>query len=608
MSTQTKSLPIEIWLHTFNILESDKTTLATCRRVCKAWKPLVERVLYKEITLCLLVQKLTFIGLAEIDSRVTNILKRTPNLKIIAGTCKDGSFKKLLSPELANLKLQEILRCEKYDIPLYSKVLLCYKDTLKSVDIGLTEDMDPSHLALLLNTISQCKKITKLTIRDIKHFQSIKQLETILKLCKHTKELRLKIDQSPSYSHMDQSGLKEWLVSNAEKLNTVKKLEIQYNDEGLSTATLEQSREFEPDWVEYLNFKCPELENLRIVSDYDNRPQIIQPMFEHLNTFGMHGLKFSDAGALTYFVTTIKSTNVHIELVASNGRKGWLPFICKMDAIKEARTKYTSFEISIINDKHFTTNLKTVLSAFSTKTIKHQTITLEGKHDCTLLLSRLSNANFKVKSLNMTATQLRINQDQPVLAEDLRELKLSNSVIDVKYIKQLCGIAPNLTHLTLSNCSLVDLDLKPSSQLTMISIIADKVGHGSLQKHYNCLLFHVSLTTSATTHFFIAAKNKPLQIITRQEYEASSEHVVRIKCGTLQHLHVNNRDVNFHLEFDVEQGHIKSANIGIQDSFYLALKKKYTSLEQDHELLKQKYLKLKKTLLSLAQIESIKKD
>ncbi|KAL9558467.1 hypothetical protein MBANPS3_000885 [Mucor bainieri] len=617
MSTLTKPLPLEIWMHIFDLLKHDKAVLPTCRLVSKAWNQLIERILgflSARPELGLLVQKILTgdDGVAR-ETDLIRILKMTPNLRMIHGFCSEYFLETLLTPRLNFLQLQEVPQIYQIylidqthpiNTPVYAKVLFCYKDTLKTVHIKLDEYMDRTYLAFLMNTIGQCKKITKLIIKDGGYLRKVKQLESILKFCKNIEDLKLDTIRSARYTHMEQSELRQWLTNNVKKFKTVKKLDIQDHSFRLPATNRERD---DPDWMEYLAFKYPNVEHFRINCNYSNHQQIQQPMFQHLNTISIYGATFHDAEALKNFVNTTKNANVHVELIVIHPDLKSSPFVCKLNMTKETDASYTSFKITIMNDIHFDANLQTVLSIFSTKTIKRQTIALCLDRLSTLLY-KLLKANVDVESVILFGSQLYIYESEPEPIESLRKVILQNMEYgDVEQTKRLGRMAPNLTHLTLSSRLLKDIELMPSSHLTQISIQDDPY-FIPYQKNYERLLFHVSLTALASSHFFIAAKNKPLQIISRQEYETSTETIIRIECGTLQHLHVNIVNVKFRVEFDVEQGsRIKWASPSMEDSAFYALEKKYAHLEREHKVVQARYSKAKEHL-STSHIDSIEKD
>lgn len=620
MSTLAKYLPSEIWLHALGMLQHNKEELLTCRLVCKTWNILAERVLYKEVNmddwkadefsrfgsylsarpdLGQVVQKIQIKNGVKDKWSFIRILKLTPNLKIITGTCSFGLMERFLTPELALLHLQELPHIEAFDLSLQTKLICHYKDTLRSVHIDLKENMDPNLLAVLMDSIGQCHKMTRLHIWDVKYFQGIKQLEWILEFCKHIEELRLEIRQSPSYTHMEQSELTQWLEINVQKIDTVKKLEIQYHADGIY-ANRKQHRRFGPDWMEFLAFKYPKVENLHIVNNPVNRQLIIQPAFKHLATVNLQGVTFTDPEVFKQSISSIGSMNVHIKLnvIGGDGMGGW-PFICIMNANKERNATCTTFKFDMLYDSLFDTDLTTLLSSFSTRKIQHVSLVIDSEYSSTLL-SKVARAKFDIHSLEIITGTLRIERKHAESLASLRELHLNETRVNAKHINQLGRMTPNLTHLKLSNCSLKNINLAPQSQLALLELHSEYA-------NYQRLLFYVSLATSSSEHYFIAARNKPLQIVSRQEYNARKDPAIRITCGTLQHLKVDMDKIKFIIKFDVEQGHIKSANIGMEKPMCRVLVQKRSTLKEDHKAVQEAYPKAKKHS-SASQLESIKKD
>ncbi|KAL9549777.1 hypothetical protein MBANPS3_005038 [Mucor bainieri] len=626
MSSYTKSLPTEIWLNVFSMIKTLDEKLTECRLVCKAWKLSVESIMYKQIgmdqwkasrfelffnhltarpDLGKLVQEIILTSDERRTPNLYSILRLTPNLKIINGSWSANLVDQVFSGKrLSSLKLERLPStwgiCR--SIP---KLLRRHQDTLKSIRFAATEDMKitlPKH---------QFKNLLKMNIVDARGFQSVKELEDVLKGFTQVEELDL-----TTYTQTAHSKLMLWLAHNVEKSKNIKALSIVFQSDGLHLRH-EPPRAEGPDWMEYLVFKCPNVEKLNIrIQHGDFVQHIIPPAFKHLKEFHINSMAFYDMEVLRRFVNTISNRNVHITWRKKCGYVGAPIHVCTLSAKNSEKAKVADFEIVTRGPfQHcdtYTTNTRELLLLFSTRTIKHWTITDVDNSDSPAFnfgSTALSNI-FKchVESLRVEFRKLCINEEDHLQqAEALENLEIAYLKDNFTPITQLIESAPNLRHLTFDNCSFTNIELAATSRLASLTLTVECYYMNILPQNYQSnkrIVFHIFTTICSNTQIFYAVPDKPLQVLAEQEYNSSIDSVIHIKCGSLQNLKVKIGDIRFAVEFDVDSGQIKSATTGFQESSCCTLAKEHKQLKSRYAQLEGKYSKAKE-YLSSSQIESI---
>ncbi|CAO3610398.1 unnamed protein product [Mucor fragilis] len=105
---------------------------------------------------------------------------------------------------------------------------------------------------------------------------------------------------------MSKDELNQWLTSGSvQQANTVNHLNIAYI-KGLEDC---KSRSFGPDWINYLAFKCPNVDTLGIMNITYKYSHMALPVFENVKTFNFDDWKFCCTQDIEHFIKRVKSDN-----------------------------------------------------------------------------------------------------------------------------------------------------------------------------------------------------------------------------------------------------------------------------------------------------------
>lgn len=621
-----QSFPAEVWLNIFDQFGCKQ--LAQCRLVCRFWKPLAEKVMYKEIDLSCkngfqlaelskhlsmrpdlgrLVQKIKLYASPSTELTLYEILKLTPNLRIIDGAWNELLGELLSKPECLSFKLEQLPRTESFS-KLYSDSLLRFRETLRSVFFA---DLSNCNDCIAVGaSLDQFKNLTQLVIQDQFNFRNLRYLDHLLGKCNQIQELQLFVLQHSDYVHTDKDELQQWLLDNVQKIETIKQLKINFDDDSLEDEE-KQPREFGPDWMEYLAYKCPNVTKLEVNSDEYNRQHIILPEYAHMETFALKNWRFYDINVLKRFIDMLGTQSVNVNCKVNYEIHYGDSYICLMSAIKEEQTDNTTFLIQLPCDDCIKANTISVLSLFSTRIIENFDMDLsENDYLEPICASMTCNLNIDFFRITTNNDFLPEYPQQPIFSM-LRRLELVETKFPSNFMTQLNKYAPSLTHLRLSNCTFEDKLLLPSMQLSELALHRKKRSVGfSEYESKDSLLFRVS-TTKCPEQICLALPCKPLQRITKEEATLFQGHTIWIECESLKHLSVDLVDFKFEIEFDDDTNLIKSVDPEIKDSYYTQmdhklklLEKDYTIIENKLKLAEDKYSRSKK-YLTASQIKAI---
>jgi len=226
-------------------------------------------------------------------------------------------------------KLVEIPFTEKIDSNYLRLMDLC-KNSLQSLSFGLQTITNQQNTALMSKLVGKCKNLTTVYIAAVEGFRRVQDLDAVLANLHHIKELRLKIHEIPTYTTQDRNALNAWLLSDVQKVDTLKRLDIIYCGHqqltrvaGLSHLAEQQleRRKFGPDWIEYLNYKYPNIDTLDINNVANDYKHIALPDFGNLKMYNLIGWRFYTVDTLKDFIRMFErsSNSIHIEYVPGYG-------------------------------------------------------------------------------------------------------------------------------------------------------------------------------------------------------------------------------------------------------------------------------------------------
>lgn len=166
---------------------------------------------------------------------------------------------------------------------------------------------------------------------------------TFLKKCDRITNLEFIISRSSEYTGMDKDELNQWLISsNVQQAGSVKNLRIAYMGGPDS-----KCRTFGPDWVNYLAFKCPNVDTLSIKNITLKYSRMALPVFENVKTSSLTDWKFYCTQDIEHFVDRVKSDNDSIVIRYTKTTIVDQSEICVMSATKERNSNMTRFTIEI---------------------------------------------------------------------------------------------------------------------------------------------------------------------------------------------------------------------------------------------------------------------
>ncbi|CAO0799279.1 unnamed protein product [Mucor circinelloides] len=168
-------------------------------------------------------------------------------------------------------------------------------------------------------------------------------MDTFLKKCDRITNLEFIISQSSEYIGMDKDELNQWLInSNVQQAGNVKNLRIAY-----MRGPDSKCRTFGPDWINYLAFKCPNVDTLSIKNITLKYSHMALSVFENVKTFSLTDWKFYCTQDIQHFIDRVKSDNNSIVIRYTKTTAVDQSEICVMSAKKERNSNMTRFAIEI---------------------------------------------------------------------------------------------------------------------------------------------------------------------------------------------------------------------------------------------------------------------
>lgn len=382
MKASIQQLPAEVIINIFDQINETKQ-LSQCRLVSKSWASLAEKSMYKTLHLYLwndsrlerlnqhLKQKpesyqlihnirITeqyYIAFNERLFREFLHLAMTPSIRTLDGVWRQEYIAALLEcVETSPFKFEK-LRQLPYSVrhdSIYMHLMGHFKGSLQTASCSITERTNPIHQRIICGSIKELKRLTTLSIQDYQGFQSVREVDTFLQKYDQIKNLEFIINQSTNYVDMSKDELNQWLASGSvQQADTVKQLKVAYM-KGPDDC---KSRSFGPDWINYLAFKCPNVDTLGIKNITFKYSHMALPVFENVKAFNFDDWKFYCTQDIEHFVKRVKSDSNSVVIQYTKSTVVDLSQICSVSATKASSSNMTRFAIEINPDNPDNTDL-----------------------------------------------------------------------------------------------------------------------------------------------------------------------------------------------------------------------------------------------------------
>ncbi|GAN04078.1 hypothetical protein MAM1_0054c03537 [Mucor ambiguus] len=642
MAVSGDRLPVEVWLNIFNQIE-DKQQLAQCKQTCKKWAPLVEKAMLKTVVLTakntrklywhllmnlssaryiqvIDIPKYTIEDLPNIKEILT--VAMTPNLKAIRGSVWTYSFIDIIADIAAQrppgyLKLEAIPETALCNSGYVSLVYLLRK-TLRSLHLGLVKETILEYTTLICDNLNQFESLTNLRLLDIKQYiDSIPKLDSMLKDCPHLQSLLIMVDQSSIRTAT--GDLDAWLLQNVQKVNSMKTISIRNSPLGSRFGEAQDiSSGFNMELLQYLSFKYPKVEHVKMDSYNQKNHSVIQPLFENADIVELQNWKVDTVEHVKQNMDIWRSQNNSIAIQYRDTRSS-TDYFCNMNVDRVREANHTKFTLTDIHFEVPTEMIKQLVSSLGITLTKNLEIDLiENQAYNTELISPLAILqtaplieHLKVKSYNLV-------QELPLAPlTQLHTLELDNIRLEAKDIADIASWAPHLKHLTLLSCKFTasrdDFEELLDRNITLPELaLSSLTVEGDMSSQDLWILF---ITAKHQLQLFYAAPSQPIVQIALEEYDLRDQDAesIIITCKSLKHLSLSIDSVLVEMEFD-EEGNLTESDPSTVTSNITQLKLELQALSAENVQLKTenqavttKYEQAKKHLTD-AQIHAIEKQ
>ncbi|KAF1806846.1 hypothetical protein V8B55DRAFT_1460257 [Mucor lusitanicus] len=390
MKASIQQLPTEVIINIFDQI-NDAKQLIQCKLVSKSWTSLAEKSMYKTIHMYLwddsrlerlnhhLKQKPEFCQLIQnilisqqyfytFSKRLFQeflSLAMTPSIRTLDGIWKQEYLTMLLdyveSSSLKFKKLKQLPYSVRHD-SVYMQLMSHFKESLQTASCSITEKTTLIHQKIIRDSIKEYKYLTTLSIQDYRGFKSVQEIDTFLQKCDRIKNLEFIINQSTTYTYMDEDQLSQWLASGSvQQVDSVNYLKISY----MKGPDHMERCSFGPDWINYLAYKYPNVERLSIENITLRYSHMAIPVFGNVKAFSLDDWRFHCTQDLQHFVDRVKSESNSVryyKCIAVQGSE-----ICSLRATKDRNNSLTKFEIVVGQEK--LSNMDIVQSCF--KNVNH---------------------------------------------------------------------------------------------------------------------------------------------------------------------------------------------------------------------------------------------
>lgn len=626
MKYRWQDLPVEVWLNVFNYVPYF-WELVQCRLVCKAWDPLAERALFSrdfKFSQTSTMQKLynhlskkpalgktirsveLFYSLVDLDLlKKLLYLTMAPNIEHVHGES--------LRPDLYTILLDVIQTSQvEYkalkSIPdpfEFNKTYVdaCYalKNTLESIEIeyGIYNVLP---MDFLYDHLYEFKRLRLIKLRKT-NFGSLIDLNGVLDGLHHLDDISLSFGfAGNSLVIKNKSDMNIWLTRRVTKVERLKKLTMIRITGNVPADNL----------VEYATYKYPNLGSFTIsgLEVFENLEQILT-FIKHIPIVTLRNMLCKDPQTLGTLIRTMKSTNNIINIgyeIASLEPRG------RVD--KNAVTDTTNFLLRLEGHVPHLAH-KEILSNIGSSYISSLVVNLftnkdwHASHDPSTLLSfydiiRMVPQVQKIDFADNYIPHQRIEPDELIL-EKLQALKFYSAEIEAGILPTISNIAPNLEHLELDSCIVLEEDKSfqkttrikmPYTSFSTLSLsteeifwVTDMQGdpfyayYVSIANKLDIInVIFVRLVSSCTENpeqHFVLINKEPPTLISREEFMACSDGrpVIDIECKSLSLLKIEIDP--FYVEMNFIDGKLENGKKSALKEFeenYAKLKTKFISL------------------------------
>ncbi|KAL9559206.1 hypothetical protein MBANPS3_000523 [Mucor bainieri] len=571
MSAPRSCLPTEAWLEIFDLI-GNKRDLKQCRLVRKSWKPLVETAMYKKVDLTdpryiqfeafynhlvmrpelgRLVQSIFVFGTPSLEPRICDILRLTPNIKVVDGAWKGALLDAVLSkPEFSTFKLERIPYIGAFT-RMYWKFLLQFKETLRTILFEFDASTRHDDLTLIGDSWDQFKHLRLLAITDQTCFKNVRELDHLLRKCNQIQELEVSVYHNAAYTQTNKAELEQWLASSVPRVETWRFYDVK---------ALKQ----------FIDMLATQTVHLKCKVDFI--PRLGDPPYICL----MSALKERQHDFTTFefqlpLDRSVKENTISVlSLFSSRRIKEFDMDLC--ESVLEPM--YAAMQCNL--------NVESCIISTDSMEVEEY-----PEQPIFASLQRLEIVNTEFEWDFMT-------QIAPTM---LTHLKLDNC----KFEDRLVLPSIRLASLVIHNEVLEGDDY-------------DSEEDEGEEERFTNLLFDIS-TAKCPNQMHLAVPGKPLprQDISGKP-PLIRTRTITIECESLKHLSVKIANVRFDMEFDDDTNLIKSVDYGIQDSYRPALeykiqmlKEKCQTMESRARVAEGRYTKSKE-YLSASVIKAIEEN
>ncbi|EPB81361.1 hypothetical protein HMPREF1544_11935 [Mucor circinelloides 1006PhL] len=371
MKASIQQLPTEVIINIFDQI-NDAKQLIQCILVCKSWAFLAEKSMYKSVHLylwdnsrlerlnyrlkqkpecCQLIEKIHiteqyYNTFSKALFREFLQLAMTPRIQTLDGVWNQKYIVSLLdhieNSPFSFEKLKQLPYSVRHD-SIYMQLMSHFKGSLQTGFCTITEKTSQIHQRIISDSFMEFKHLKTLSIQDSRGFKNVQEMDTFLKKCDRITNLEFIISQSSEYIGMDKDELNQWLInSNVQQAGNVKNLRIAY-----MRGPDSKCRTFGPDWINYLAFKCPNVDTLSIKNITLKYSHMALSVFENVKTFSLTDWKFYCTQDIQHFIDRVKSDNNSIVIRYTKTTAVDQSEICVMSAKKERNSNMTRFAIEI---------------------------------------------------------------------------------------------------------------------------------------------------------------------------------------------------------------------------------------------------------------------
>ncbi|KAL9549991.1 hypothetical protein MBANPS3_004930 [Mucor bainieri] len=578
-----QKLPHELKINIFDRIE-DKAQLTACRLVCKQWDSIAERAIFSK-TLEIKGNNESFIVKLYYHLANKPALSLLINSIHISGHYKGRSllYKKLLqlamSPSLEqiqgsyfskdteNLIYQIVLssphkfnRIKRIPVQeesnLSRKCQYALRDSLEYMSLSI----DGGKSNIVLDHLNEFTKLDCLDL-DYSNISDIVELDHTLHRLRNVTKLKLFVhsdwhfmgeSNTPKTSYIPKSSnqMTTWLAQNVEK------------DEGMKSIVEVANTEDEywPNLVDYLTYKYPNLQFLKIAALYSPIDIDILQATMHIPHLVLDASEFNSADDLWALGYMMKSSSNTVEIRYEVHANCCIDEACRDDSIQMSK-----FSVCLSQESDHTSISQLLLGVGSgTSKITKASIMLHNWRDSDnpqhmLTLYDILRLVPDVQDLKIFDNPIKYQElgSGEMVLNDLQRMEFSFSKVDHRVITQLGSIAPSLDRLAIKNSLVVGKEgtyavIMPDSNLSCLILDfsndwEDEYEIESTEEQAgidaSSIYLYIKAELHPETYYVWRPKDSTLAMTSKEEYDvhAAPKLSAHIECKSLSSLSLKHR-------------------------------------------------------------------